>query len=151
MALVNVRHSSQIRLAPNWCVNIQEDEQMNDDNEKGRWQTFTEEVEVAGHQLMDEVTRLVAEGNVRKLRVRSEHSDVVFEVPLTAGAVVGGVVVLAAPALAVLGALAGLLAKVKIEIVRKVEDEDDADLSSDDAGEPDADEPDADSGEDAGK
>ena len=97
---------------------------MTDENNKNRWQTFTEEVEVAGHQLMDEVTRLVSEGNVRKLRVRSEHSDVVFEVPLTAGAVVGGVVVLAAPALAVLGALAGLLAKVKIEIVRDVESSD---------------------------
>ncbi len=102
---------------------------MSDENGKGRWKTFTEEIEVAGHQLMDEVTRLVAEGNVRKLRVRSEHSDVVFEVPLTAGAVVGGVFVLAAPALAVLGALAGLLARVRIEIVRKVEDEDDADLA----------------------
>ncbi len=95
------------------------------EDKKGRWKTFTEEVEVAGHQLMDEITRLVSEGNVRKLRVRSENNDVVFEVPLTAGAVVGGVVVLAAPALAVLGALAGLLVKVKIEIVRNVEDSDD--------------------------
>jgi len=112
---------------------------MTDENSKNRWETFTEEVEVAGHQLMDEVTRLVAEGNVRKLRVRSEHSDVVFEVPLTAGAVVGGVVVLAAPALAVLGALAGLLAKVRIEVVRNVEedgaDEDDFDPVKDEDAE----------------
>lgn len=92
------------------------------EEQKGRWKTFTEEVEVAGYQLMDEITRLVSEGNVHKLRVRSENNDVVFEVPLTAGAVVGGVVVLAAPALAVLGALAGLLVKVKIEIVRNVDD-----------------------------
>lgn len=103
---------------------------MSDENSKNRWETFTEEVEIAGHQLMDEVTRLLAEGNVRKLRVRSEHSDVVFEVPLTAGAVVGGVFVLATPALAVLGALAGLLAKVKIEVVRKVEPEEE-DIKSD--------------------
>ena len=108
------------------------------EEKRGRWQTFTEEVEVAGHQLIDEVTRLVSEGNVRKIRVRSKNDDVVFEVPLTAGAVVGGVVVLAAPALAVLGALAGLLVKVKIEIVRKVEDEDeegpivDADVADND-------------------
>lgn len=97
---------------------------MTEEKTKNRWKTFTEEVEVAGHQLIEEVTRLVSEGNVRKLRVRSKNSDVVFEVPLTAGAVVGGVFVLAAPALAVLGALAGLLAKVKIEIVRNVEDDD---------------------------
>ncbi len=94
---------------------------MADEQQKNRWRTFTEEVEVTGHQLVDEITRLIAEGNVRKLRVRSENNDVVLEVPLTAGAVVGGVVVLAAPWLAILGALAGLLAKVRIEVVRQVE------------------------------
>ncbi len=108
---------------------------MTEDKSKNRWKTFTEEVEVAGYQLMDEVTRLISQGNVRKLRVRSKNDDVVFEVPLTAGAVVGGVVVLAAPALAVLGALAGLLARVKIEVVRKVEvtpDEEGADQDKSD-------------------
>ncbi len=94
---------------------------MADEQQKNRWQTFTEEVEVTGHQLVDEITRLIAEGNVRRLRVRSENNDVVLEVPLTAGAVVGGVVVLAAPWLAILGALAGLLAKVRIEVVRQVD------------------------------
>ena len=101
------------------------------EEEKGRWKTFTEEVEVAGHQLVEEITRLIAEGNVRKLRVRSSNDDVVIEVPLTAGAVVGGVVVLAAPWLALLGALAGVLAKVKIEVVRDV-DSSDADANSSD-------------------
>jgi len=98
---------------------------MNEENNKTRWKTFTEEVEVAGHQLIDEISRLIKQGNVRRLRVRSKNDDVVFEVPLTASAVVGGVVVLAAPALAVLGALAGLLAKVKIEIVRTTDSEED--------------------------
>ncbi len=106
---------------------------MTEEKSKNRWKTFTEEVEVAGHQLIEEVTRLVSEGNVRKLRVRSQNSDVVFEVPLTAGAVVGGVFVLAAPALAVLGALAGLLAKVKIEIVRNVDAEDEGEDGDDSA------------------
>lgn len=90
---------------------------------KNRWQEFTEEVETTGQNLIEEVTRLIAEGNVRRLRVRSENNDVVLEVPLTAGAVVGGVVVLAAPWLAILGALAGLLAKVRIEVVREDPDQ----------------------------
>jgi len=100
------------------------------DEDKGRWKTFTEEVEIAGHQLIEEITRLISEGNVRKLRIRSENDDVVLEVPLTAGAAVGGVVVLAAPWLAILGALAGVLAKVKIEVVRDV-DSSDADAETD--------------------
>lgn len=92
---------------------------MNEEPKKDRWKTFTEEVEVAGQHLVDEVTRLIAEGNVRKVRIRSQNDDVVLEVPLTAGAVVGGVVVLTAPWLAILGALAGLLVKVRIEVVRE--------------------------------
>lgn len=89
------------------------------DNPKNPWTTFTEEVEVAGHQLVGEINRLLAEGNVRKLQVRTEKGDVFLEIPLTAGAVAGGVVALTAPWLAVLGAVAGLVAKVKLEVVRE--------------------------------
>lgn len=86
---------------------------------KNAWQTFTEEIEVAGHQLVDEVNRLIAEGNVRKLQLRSKDGDLVLNLPLTAGAVAGGVVVLAAPWLAIIAAIAGAFAKVRIEIVRE--------------------------------
>jgi hypothetical protein len=96
----------------------QEDQNMDEDN-KDRWKTFSEEIEVAGSQLVDRVTQLLKEGNVRLLRIRSENGDVFLEIPLTIGAVTGGVVALAAPWLAVLGAIAGLLARVKIEIVRQ--------------------------------
>ena len=81
--------------------------------------TFTEEVEVAGHQLVDEVNRLIGEGNVRKLQIRSEGGDVFLSVPLTAGAVAGGVVVIGAPWLAAIAAIAGLVGKVKLEITRQ--------------------------------
>ena len=89
------------------------------DTSKNAWKTFTEEIEVAGHQLVDEINRLIAEGNVRKLQIRSKQGDVVLNIPLTAGAVAGGVVVIAAPWLAVIGAIAGVVANVKLEIVRE--------------------------------
>jgi hypothetical protein len=88
------------------------------DEPKSSWKTFTEEIEVAGSHLVDEVNRLLAEGNVRKLEIRSEQGDVYLSVPLTAGAVAGGVVAVAAPWLAVIAAIAGLLGKVRLEIVR---------------------------------
>lgn len=94
---------------------------MSDNDNKDHWKNFTEEMEVAGSQLVDQVSKLIAEGNVRKLRIRSHDDDLVLEVPLTAGAAVGGVVVLAAPWLAILGALAGVLARVRIEVVRDVD------------------------------
>lgn len=88
------------------------------DKPKDSWKTFTEEIEVAGQHLVDEVNRLLAEGNVRKLEIRSEQGDVYLSVPLTAGALAGGVVALAAPWLAVIAALPGLLGKVKLVVVR---------------------------------
>jgi hypothetical protein len=90
---------------------------------KNAWNTFTEEVEVASHQLVDEINRLIAEGNVRKLQIRSRQGDIVLDIPLTAGAVAGGVFVLAAPWLAVIAAIAGVLASVKLEIVREEKQE----------------------------
>jgi len=80
--------------------------------------TWTEEIEVLGHELVDKVRKLVAEGNVRRLTVRTQEGQVLIELPLTAGVAVGGVVTLMAPVLAALGALAALLAHAKVEVVR---------------------------------
>lgn len=106
---------------------------MSEDDKKDSWKTFSEEIEIAGNQLIEQVSKLIAEGNVRKLRIRSQNDDVVLEVPLNAGAAVGGVVVLAAPWLAILGALAGLLARVRIEVVRDVDSAEPDDNEDEDA------------------
>lgn len=101
------------------------------DESRNAWQTFTEEVEVAGGQLVDEINRLIAEGNVRKLQIRSEKGDLFLNVPLTAGAVAGGVMVVAAPWLAVITAIAGVAARVKLEIVRDTEPREPEDTAAD--------------------
>jgi hypothetical protein len=80
--------------------------------------TWTEEIEVFGHELVDKVKKLVSEGNVRRLIVRSPEGQVLIELPLTAGVAVGGVVTLMAPVLAALGALAALLVHAKVQVVR---------------------------------
>ncbi len=80
--------------------------------------TFWEEIEVAGDELVKEVKRLAKEGSVRQLRIIADDGDVFFETPLNVGIVVSGAVVLAAPWLAVLGVIAGLVKKVKIEVER---------------------------------
>jgi len=79
---------------------------------------WTEKIEVAGCQLVDRVKELIAEGNVRRLIVRTPGNKLVLEMPLTAGVVVGGVLTLATPQWVALGALAALVARVKIEVVR---------------------------------
>jgi len=86
-------------------------------SEKNSWERISEEIELAGNQVVDRVKELIAEGNVRKIRIRSLNDDVILELPLTAGAGLGGVVALAAPGLAALAAIAGILARVKVEIL----------------------------------
>lgn len=92
---------------------------MTEDNNQSQWKSFSDQIEIAGHKLIEAVTGLVNEGNVRTLRIRTEAGPVFMEIPLTAGAITGGVVVLTAPWLAAIGAIAGLAAKVHIEIVRE--------------------------------
>lgn len=83
--------------------------------------TWKEEIEHAGSQLVERVKELINEGNVRRLIISNAEGKVMLEVPLTAGVAVGGVVTILSPVLAALGALAALLARVKVEVVRAEE------------------------------
>jgi len=77
--------------------------------------TWWETIEAKGEELVDKVQELIAEGNVRRVRIR-QQARVIAEFPLTVG-VVGAVL---APMLAALGAVAVLLAECSID-VEKVE------------------------------
>ena len=81
--------------------------------------TFWETIEVAGNQLVDEVKKLIKEGNVRRLRIKDKDGDLSVEMPVTIGVLVGGAMVLAAPWLAILGVLGGLIAKLTVEVERE--------------------------------
>jgi hypothetical protein len=91
---------------------------MDQKNEGDHKRTFTEEVEVAGSQLVERVKELYAEGKVRRVRIKSADGDLILEIPLNVGALAGGAVALAAPWLALIAAFAGLVARARIEIVR---------------------------------
>jgi diacylglycerol kinase family enzyme len=80
--------------------------------------TWTENIEIAGSELVDRTRELIAQGNVRRLIIRTPDDEKLLEVPLTTGVVVGGAFTLLAPVLAALGAMAALLARVKVEVVR---------------------------------
>jgi hypothetical protein len=80
--------------------------------------TWTESVEVAGNQLKQRAKELVAEGNVRRLVIRKPSGDLLIEIPLTAGAVLGGALVIAYPFLMAIAAVGGMMARVRIDVVR---------------------------------
>lgn len=75
--------------------------------------TFWETIETTGEQVLAKVKALIAEGNIRRVRIR-QKDRVVAEFPLTFG-VVGTVL---APVLAAIGALTALLNDCSIEVER---------------------------------
>ena len=93
------------------------------DNNKTEDKSWVEEIEIAGEQLVEKIKELVAEGKVRRLRILEPDGDIAVDIPLTVGAIAGGAMVLAAPILAIVGAIAAFAAKVKIEIVREEDEE----------------------------
>ena len=96
-----------------------------DNKMKNVERTWTEEIVVAGGDLVERVKKVVQQGNVRRLIIKKPGGDVLMEIPLTAGAVVGGTLVIMTPILAALGALAALLAEVRVEVVRSDASEED--------------------------
>ena len=91
------------------------------EQEEEHKRTWTEEFEVAGTELIGRIKALVGEGNVRQLKIKAPGGEVFFKTPLTVGVLAGGAVALAAPWLAILGAIAALVARVRVEIVREGE------------------------------
>ena len=86
---------------------------------EAKTRTFSETIEVAGNQVIDQVKRLIKEGNVRQLKVTAKDSDFSLEMPMTVGVLIGGAVALTAPWLAILGVVAALVTKVVIDVERE--------------------------------
>ena len=79
----------------------------------------TEKFTVSGSQLVEKVKQLIHEGNIRKVRLVHDGRTLI-EIPLSIGAPVAALGILAAPVLAAIGAFAALVTECTIE-VEKVE------------------------------
>lgn len=99
---------------------------MANNNEKNKRTAWVEEVNLAGKDLVENVKELVQQGNVRRLILRRSSGEVLLEVPLTATVIAGGALLVFNPMLAALGALAALVAEVKLEVVRELADGEEA-------------------------
>ena len=75
---------------------------------------LNEEFKVKGEELVEKVKQLIHEGNVRRLIIKDEEGKVYLEIPVTFG-VIGALI---APMLAAVGAVAAMVANLKIEVVR---------------------------------
>jgi len=72
---------------------------------------------VTGNELVSKVKQIVREGNIRRVRVI--HRDkTLLDIPLTVGAPVAAVGILAAPLLAAVAAIAAMVTECTIEVER---------------------------------
>jgi len=82
------------------------------------------EFKVKGKELLGKVEDLIREGNIRRIIIKNTAGKTFIEIPLSFG-VIG---VLAAPILAAVGALAGVVANFTVEII-KTEDTESAEFT----------------------
>jgi hypothetical protein len=80
---------------------------------------WREEFSVSSKELKDKVKELVHEGNATKIIIKNESGHTIIEVPLTIGAVAA----VLAPVLAAVGAVAALVTKCRVVVVREREDQ----------------------------
>lgn len=87
--------------------------------EDSKQTSWTEEFSVRSAEVVDRVKQLIHEGNVTKIRVKSEEK-ILVEIPVTLGAI--SAVIL--PQLAALGVLVAVFKRCTIEVIRKNGDTD---------------------------
>ena len=76
-----------------------------------------EKFRVNGEDLLRRVKEIIAEGNVRRIIIRSKEDKTLVELPLTVG-VIGAVL---APMLAAVGAIAALVTECTIIVERETD------------------------------
>jgi len=79
------------------------------------FQKVVEEIHVMGVQVAEKVKELIHEGNVQRIIIKNEQGVTLVEIPVTLAAI--GVV--AAPVLAAVSAIAGIVTKCTLVVERR--------------------------------
>lgn len=81
----------------------------------------TEKFTVSGEELLAKIKQIIHEGNIRKVRIIHDNKTII-EIPLSVGAPIAAIGILAAPVLAAIGAFAALITECTIEVEKMNED-----------------------------
>ena len=74
-----------------------------------------EKISGSVQEIITKVEDLVKEGNIRRILIKDQDGKIFIELPL----LVGGILMIAAPIITAIGAVAGFLAKFTIEITKQ--------------------------------
>ena len=75
----------------------------------------TEKFTVSGDKVLSRIKEIIREGNIRRVRLVHDGRSII-DIPLSVGAPVAAVGILAAPLLAAVGAFAALVTECTIEV-----------------------------------
>ena len=81
-----------------------------------------ERVNLASGDLLGFIKHVIAQGNARRLIVRKADGSPLMDIPLTAGAIMGGGMTLFMPIITAIVAMTALVRQVQVEIIRKDDD-----------------------------
>lgn len=79
----------------------------------------TEEFKVSADETVAKIKEIIAEGNVRRIIIQTEDGKTLIEFPLTVGVAAAAGVLLLAPLLAAVGALAAIVTDLTIVVERE--------------------------------
>ena len=82
-----------------------------------------EEFTLSGKELVAKVKEILEAGKARKIIIKNENGDSLLEIPLHVGVPVAALSVLVAPVLVAVGAVAAILTKCSIVVVKKTDGE----------------------------
>lgn len=78
-----------------------------------------EEFKISGSELVAKVKEIIEAGKARKVVIKNENGEALLEIPMHVGVPVAALSVLVAPVLTALAALATLLTKCSIVVVKR--------------------------------
>jgi len=78
-----------------------------------------EEFKISGDELVAKVKELIKKGKARKIIINNSKGEALLEIPLNVGLALGTAGVILTPVLAAVGALAALVTKVTVIVVKK--------------------------------
>lgn len=92
-----------------------------EDSPKPEQKTWIEEIQVQGSELVSKIQELLRDATATRVTICKPNGEELISMPLTVGVLVGGLLTLAAPRLAALGAIGGLVAQFKLKVERNAE------------------------------
>lgn len=84
-------------------------------------QTWYEEIQTSGEQLLGKVKELIQEGNVQRMILKNEDGQTLLEIPMSAGVAATVATAVFAPVLVAVSAIAAMVSNVTLVVERRDE------------------------------